>query len=141
MKGRFFLDTNIIVYSFDKAAPEKQKEAQTLIALALNTHQGCISSQVIQEFFNVATRKFKIPLSINDCQIYLTTVLEPLCETFASIELYNKALEVVSRWQYSFYDALIIAAALNSGCDILYSEGLQHNQGIQDLTIINPFLS
>lgn len=141
MNDKFFLDTNIIVYSFDTANPEKQQKAQTLIAHALSTHQGCISSQVIQEFINVVTRKFKTPLSINDCQIYLTKVLEPLCETFTSIELYHQALEIVNRWQYSFYDALIITAALNSGCAKLYSEDLQHGQVIQNLKINNPFLS
>ena len=140
MNDKFFLDTNIIVYSFDTANPEKRQNAQKLIAHALSNHQGCISSQVIQEFFNVAIRKFATPLSITDCQIYLTTVLEPLCETFASIELYHQALEILNRWQFSFYDALIIAAALHANCSMLYTEDLQHGQIIQNLKVINPFL-
>ncbi|MFQ5627553.1 MAG: PIN domain-containing protein [bacterium] len=140
MNDKYFLDTNIFVYSFDARSPEKQKKAQKLIDEALNTRYGCISTQVVQEFLNVATRKFKEPLSIQDSQHYLTTVLEPLCEIFTSIELYHRTLELAERWQYSFYDSLIIAAALKADCKILYTEDMQDGQMIQELKIVNPFV-
>jgi predicted nucleic acid-binding protein len=66
--------------------------------------------------------------------------LEPLCEIHSSIQLYHQALDISERWRYSFYDALIISAALQSSCKILYSEDLQHDQNIHDIRIINPFL-
>ena len=94
---------------------------------------------MIQEFLNVATQKFQTPLKKQDCRKYISNVLDPLCEVFASIELYHTALEIQEGWQYSFYDSLIIAAALRANCRILYSEDLQHDQRIRELVIKNPF--
>lgn len=139
MKDKFFMDTNILVYSFDTNAPLKQQKARELIALALNSQRGVISFQVIQEFLNVATRKFEVPFTIQETEIYLDQVLIPLCQAFPSAELYRKGLYVMERWQYSFYDSLIITSALQTGCKILYSEDLQHEQVIETLTIDNPF--
>jgi predicted nucleic acid-binding protein len=113
--------------------------ALKLIGEALEKANGIISFQVIQEFLNVSTRKFEKPLSISDCQRYLNFVLEPLCEVFTSIELYNQALEIVESWKYSFYDSLIIASALKAECKYLYTEDLHHTQTIKHLTILNPF--
>jgi len=139
MSDRYFLDTNIFVYAFDSVNPAKQRRANELIKTALKNNAGCISFQVIQEFINVATRKFAVPLSIPDCEKYLSSVLSPLCEVFVSIELFSRSLDVMQRWQFSFYDSLIVAAALQADCSILYSEDLQHKQKIEDLTIHNPF--
>lgn len=139
MSDKYFLDTNIFVYAFDSANIEKQERANELIKTALKSHSGCISFQVIQEFINVATRKFAVPLSIPDCEKYLNVVLSPLCEVFVSMELYSRSLEVMERWQLSFYNSLIVAAALQVNCSILYTEDLQHEQRIQNLTIHNPF--
>ena len=139
MKDKYFLDTNILVYSFDESQPAKQKISRQLIKRGLEEGIGCISYQVIQEFLNVATRKFTVPIAYKDSRIYLSTVLEPICEVYASIDLYHHALELVERWKYAFYDALIIAAALQNNCAILYSEDLQDGQIIQELEIVNPF--
>ena len=136
----YFLDTNILVYAFDTSQPKKQTICRDLVRNALNNGVGCVSYQVIQEFLNVATQKFAKPLSISDSQNYLTNVLEPLCEVFSSIGLYHQALEISSRRQFSFYDSLIIAAALSAQCNILYTEDLQHDQEIKNLKIVNPFL-
>jgi predicted nucleic acid-binding protein len=140
MRDKFFLDTNILVYSFDGSQPEKRKISRNLIKKGLDERYGCISYQVIQEFLNVATRKFSVPLSYQDSRIFLTTVLDPLCNVYASIDLYHSALEIGERWQYKFYDSLIIAAALQNKCEILYSEDLQDGQMIQELKITNPFI-
>jgi predicted nucleic acid-binding protein len=139
MKDKFFLDTNILVYSFDSSEPDKQKISRNLIKDGLKEGNGCISYQVIQEFLNVATRRFSTPLSYEDSRIFLSTVLELLCEIYSSIDLYHSALEITERWKYAFYDALIIAAALQNKCRILYSEDLQDGQMIQELKILNPF--
>jgi predicted nucleic acid-binding protein len=140
MKDKYFLDTNIIIYSFDQVNTLKHRKANQLIKTALIENEGCISYQVIQEFLNVATTKFATPLSALDCQRYLYSVLQPLCQIFASIDLYHNALDVMQRWQYSFYDSLILAAAIQADCRILYSEDLHHKQSIKSLTILNPFL-
>lgn len=139
MNDKFFLDTNVLVYSFDSSAPRKQNVARALIRRALSHQSGCISFQVVQEFLNVATRKFARPLSYQDCNRYLHEVLAPLCQVFPSVDFYSHSLQHADRWKYSLYDSLIITAALQANCRILYSEDLQHGQGIHDLTITNPF--
>jgi len=139
MRGKFFMDTNIIVYAFDSPKSPKRKVSDKLIKQA-HQNKGCTSFQVIQEFLNVATQKFESPLKHEDAQIYLSKILFPICEIFPTEELYFAALEISSRWKYSFYDSLIISAALESDCSILYSEDLQHNQKIYQLTIVNPYL-
>ena len=74
MRDKYFIDTNIFVYAFDKTDTGKQQTADALIKKAISEHSGCISFQVIQEFMNVSTRKFEIPLSTADCQKYLNGV-------------------------------------------------------------------
>ena len=139
MNGNCFLDTNILVYSFDHSNPAKQTEAVRLVKTALQNGKGVISSQVIQEFINVATKKFETAFTLEDCRKYLDTVLSGLCRVFTSIELYKHSLDIMERWGYSHYDSLIIAAALQADCETLYSEDLHHHQKIRDLIIIDPF--
>ena len=141
MKDKYFIDTNILVYSFDKSNLKKQQTSKEIISNALYKQEGCISYQVIQEFINVAIQKFDTPLTKDDCIKYVTNVLEPLCEVLSSIELYKDALEIKEGWQYSFYDSLIISSALRAKCNILYTEDMQHKQRIRDLVIINPFVT
>jgi len=139
MNGKYFLDTNIIVYAFDSSNPAKQMKANELLVNALEYNKGCISFQVIQEFLNVATKKFIVPMSATDCETTLTVMLAPLCEVFTSIDLLRRALFIKERWQFSFYDALIVAAAIQAECKILYSEDLQANMQIYDVIVKNPF--
>ncbi len=139
MKGEYFLDTNIFVCSFDSSEPEQNAVARGLIQNALKDQIGCISSQVIQEFLNVSTGKFTPPLTHQDSLKYLNTVLAPLCEIFTSVELYRRTIETSERWKVSFYDSMVISAAIQTNCTILYSEDLQHGQDIESLTILNPF--
>jgi len=140
MNDSVFLDTNIFVYTFDHTAPRKRQQANQLVAEAIETGRGVISFQVVQEFLNVATRKFKTPLSPADCRTYVDRVLAPLCTVWPSIPLYHRALEVLDRWGFSLYDSLVIAAAKEAGCSELCSEDLQNGQVLGDLTITNPFL-
>ena len=139
MSDRYFLDTNIIIYSFDGNNPSKQAIARGLIERGLSEQNSCISYQVVQEFANVATRKFAVSLSHDDCRQYIENILHPLWKIYSSRELVSSALDISERWQYSFYDALIVAAALEASCSVLYSEDLQHKQKIYSLQIIDPF--
>ena len=134
-----FLDTNVIVYSFDKDNPEKQKRARELVQT--NAFSWSISWQVVQEFSFVALYRFKTPLKDSDLHEYLDLVLLPHCFIHSSSEIYRTAIKIHSRTQYRFYDSLIIAAALQSGASILYSEDMQHGRKIGGLEIRNPFLS
>ena len=141
MSAKFFLDTNILVYSFDASQPEKKERALVLIGDALQSGQGIISTQVMQEFLNVATRKFVTPLTAEDGKAYLRMVLGPLCKVYSDLALYEASLDLQQETNYSFYDALILASALRAGCEILYSEDLQSGQQIRGLVIVNPFKS
>ena len=140
MRDRFFLDTNIFVYTFDSREPKKQARAQDLVADALTRGRGVISHQVVQEFLNVATQKFANPLSESDALLYLDRVLGPLCEVLPTLDLYRHTIGLAARWKYSFCDSLIVAAALKSECAILYTEDLKHGQEVEGVTLMNPFL-
>lgn len=139
MSADFFLDTNVLVYSFDRRIPEKQKRAQDLVGQALSERSGAISWQVAQEFLNVARHKFAAPLSLEESIAYLDQVLIPLCSVQSSPSLYRSALSIQLDTQYRFYDCLIVAAAIEIGCKTLYSEDLQAGRDIKGLTIVNPF--
>ena len=139
--GLFFLDTNIFIYALLASEPLKKQRALQLVEQALASRQGCVSYQVIQEFANVGTRKFAQRLSTEQCKQFIEAAMQPLNRVASSPELLNAALDLQAETRYSFYDSLVIAAALQAGADVLYTEDLQHNQLIAGtLRIVNPFL-
>jgi predicted nucleic acid-binding protein len=140
MNARFFLDTNVFVYSFDRSAPAKARRALQLIRGAIETRKGIVSHQVVQEFFNVALRRFAKPMTLADAEQYLATVFRPLIAVHSSQALYGEALLLSDRFSLSWYDSLIVAAAIEGQCSVLYSEDLQSGQRFEDLEIQNPFL-
>lgn len=139
MSAKVFLDTNIFVYSFDLRDSRKRDVALDLIHKTSEATTARISYQVVQEFVNVATKKFSKPLKHSDARMYVESIMSPMWQLNSSLGLTIKALDIQERWSYSFYDSLIIASALESGCSVLYSEDLQHGQSIDGLRIINPF--
>ncbi len=138
--GYFFLDTNILIYALDEANPTKQQIAAQLVREAIVSGRGIISIQVLQEFLNDARSKFKQPMTIEQCRGHILNVLGPLCAQFPSMSTIDSALLLVEETGYHFYDALIVTAAIESGCHTLYSEDLQHGRKIGTLTILNPFV-
>ena len=134
-----FIDSNVFAYLFDPQDGAKREIAQRLVAGAMASGAASISFQVIQETLNVMTRKLRPPATADEARRFLTTVLAPLWRVVPSEELYERALEVMARYGYSFYDSLIIASALSAGCTRLLTEDLQHGQRIEGLTIHNPF--
>jgi predicted nucleic acid-binding protein len=132
---KVFVDTNVMVYSYSCTEEHKRKVSRQIIS---NNH-CVISTQVIQEFANVLVKKFNMGYedvanslreSIQNNELYTNTIMTVL-----------KACEIGLRYKYSFYDSLIIAAAMESDCRILYSEDMQHKQQIDHkLTIINPYI-
>jgi predicted nucleic acid-binding protein len=140
MSDRFFLDTNIFVYSFDQSAAAKAQRAEQLIREALTTQKGFISYQVVQEFFNVALRRFSQPMTAADAGQYLSAVFRPLLAVHSSQALYAEALQLQAQSGLSWYDSLIVSAAIQTRCDVLYTEDLQHGQRFGSLQVKNPFL-
>jgi predicted nucleic acid-binding protein len=140
MSARFFLDTNIFAYTFDPTAPTKAEKAAQLIARAADTGEGIVSYQVVQEFFNVAFRRFSCPMTVAEAEQYLITVFRPLLAVYSSPAIYSEALRLTGKHRLPWYDSLIIAAALEGDCGTLYSEDFQHGMKIEDLKIENPFM-
>ena len=130
--AKHFFDTNIVLYllSADQA---KADRAEALLA-----EGGIISVQVLNEFAAVASRKLGMSWpEIREVldQVRAVSSVEPLL-----VETHQRGLSVAERYDLSLYDALIVAAALISGCSTLYSEDMQHGQIIEgQLTICNPF--
>jgi len=138
--GRFFLDTNIFVYCFNGDAAGKRNRALQLVREAVSTRRGIVSYQVVQEFFNVALRRFVQPISHAEAEQYLGTVFRPLLAVHSSLALYQQALTISQRYQFSWFDALIVTAAQIAECRVLYTEDLQHGQELEGVRVENPFL-
>lgn len=139
MSDKFFLDTNILVYTFDRMDKVKSRKAMDLVGDALEERTGVISYQVVQEFLNTASRKFAIPMQGEALRLYLKGVLLPLCEVHSSADMFRRALHVQEESGFSWYDSLIVAGAQEAECRTLYSEDLQHGRTIDGIKIVNPF--
>ena len=139
MSDRFFLDTNVFVYASDGTSPGKAKRARALMREAVTTQKGVVNYQVVQEFFNLALRRFSRPMTTSDAEQYLNGVFLPLLAVHSSSGLYTEALHVQQRYRLAWYDALIVTAAMEAECSILYSEDFQDGQRFGDLRIRNPF--
>ena len=139
MSAKFFLDTSVFAYVFDTTTPAKAKKAARLVRDAVDTGKGIVSYQVVQEFFNVAFRRFAQPMSVAEAEQYLITVFRPLLAIHSSPALYVEALRIAGKHRLAWYDSIIVASALEGRCDTLYSEDFQHGLKIEGLRIENPF--
>ena len=136
MTGPFFVDTNILVYADDRRDRRKQTLARELVRLGLTSGKGRLSTQVLTEFFAVATRKLGLAAATvrRRVEVYASLpVFRPAAEDLLNaIDLHR--LHGVAIW-----DALIVRAALASGCRVLYTEDLQHGRTFDGLEIVDPF--
>ena len=135
-----FLDSNVLVYLFDETDDRKSGIAGKLVHSALSTGSAIISFQVVQETLNVITRKLPVPATPEQAGVFLEGTLIPLWKVNPTRALYRRSLQIQARYRLAFYDALIVAAALEAGCRTLLSEDLQHGQTIERLAIKNPFM-
>lgn len=140
MSGGDFFDSDVFVYLFDDSDARKQLIAHGLVARALDKNNACVSFQVVQETLHVLTRKFANRVPPDIAKNLLQNFLLPLWRVQPSAALYSHALAVQERWRFSFYDSLIVAAALEADCKRLLTEDFQHGQRIDSLIIENPFL-
>ncbi|HUF51394.1 MAG TPA: PIN domain-containing protein [Longimicrobiales bacterium] len=136
MAERSFVDTNVLVYTDDRDAPAKQKAALTLVERLRRERTGVISTQVLQEYFVASTRKLGIDPEIARRKVQLFSALDTVVLDISQI---LSAIDLVRLHHLSFWDALIVQAALDANCRVLYSENLQTARRIQGLLIANPF--
>ncbi|MBF0160005.1 MAG: PIN domain-containing protein [Magnetococcales bacterium] len=134
MSVEFFLDSNVVIYAFSSTETDKRCRSRAL----LETSGAWVSIQVLNELANVMMRKF------NQTSSAIRKVVNQISSISKTYHINSNsighALNIVECYHYAYYDSLIIAAALESGCTMLYTEDMQHGQVIDSqLTIINPF--
>jgi|SRR5882672_7197851 len=135
---REFVDANVLVYAFDSSAGRKRQAAQQLLERLWESSAGCISVQVLQEFFVTVTRKVTHPLPVEDAtarvrEFSTWKVFAPTADdVLAAIGLQTQA-------RIGFWDAMIVLAAAESGCDVLWTEDLNDGQLLRGVRIRNPF--
>ena len=134
-----FIDTNILVYAHDSGSASRQKVAQAVLKELWDTRSGVLSTQVLQEFYAVVTRKLKPPMPraaarriVADYSVWCTVDTDSLLIVSAS--------RLEEEHSLAFWDALIVEAALRSGATYLLSEDLQDGRRFAELTIRNPFV-
>ena len=137
--AREFVDANILIYAFDASAGSKRVSAEQLLAGLWDTGTGCLSVQVLQEFFVTVTRKVAEPLSVDEAadrirEFTTWKVFAPTADdVLAAIALHKQA-------KVSFWDAMVVQAAAESGCDTLWTEDLTHGQVLRGVRIRDPFV-
>lgn len=138
-QGKIFLDSNILVYFVDEHDSKKQKIAEKLIKNSVEMKTGVLSTQSLQEFYSVVTRKSLC--SKEQAKTIVEKFKNTLPITQISVSHILKAIDISIQTQFSFWDSLIISAAHSSGCVIVYSEDMNHNQLVNGVKIINPFIN
>lgn len=133
-----FVDTDILVYAHDSGSPSRQQIAQTVLKELWDNRSGALSTQVLQEFYAVVTRRLTPPMSradarriVADYGVWCTVDTDPLLIVSAS--------RLEEEHSLAFWDALIIEAALRTGAKVLLSEDLQDGRRLAELVIRNPF--
>ena len=132
-----FFDTNVLVYAQDDSNPEKQRIAIELITHALEVnHDGCLSTQVLQEFCNTMCKKTRRTKEEIDGML---DGFRELLKTDVTVDLVRHALDVKDEYGIQYYDALIVSAAERLGCSEIVSEDLNDGQLYRGMKVINPF--
>ena len=135
MHADFFLDTNILLYAASSAKSEERKRAKARELLAMEG--GSLSVQVQAEFYVNATAKFKLP---HDQVVGILESLEAYPVLAVTEAVFWAALQIKNRYKLSYWDSAIIAAAVELGCQAVYSEDLNHGQSYAGVRVINPFV-
>ena len=135
--GRAFLDTNVLVYADDADAGAKRAKAQALVVSALTTGDAVISTQVLQEYFSVATRKLSVAADAAQKKV---EILAALVAVTIDSDHVIESIKLHRLHGLSFWDALILHAARRAGCDRLMTENLQTGQRIEGVEIVDPFV-
>jgi predicted nucleic acid-binding protein len=136
--GKVFIYTNILVYAYDVSAGAKHEEAVAVMSDLWNTGRGVTSMQVLQEFFVNATGKIPKPLDVTTAREVVRDFLKwnPI---LINGEIIVDAIDIHAAHKYSFWDALIIASAIESGAGTLLTEDLSDKYKIKNIVIRNPF--
>ena len=135
-----FVDTNVLVYAYDRGAGPKHERALSLVEELWKEGNGVLSTQVLQEFYVNVRRKAKKPVSIEQARALIADYLswDPIVNDGAMM---LEAIDVEQRYQLSFWDSLILVAAQKGGASVLFSEDFNQGQKFGSVVIQNPFIS
>jgi predicted nucleic acid-binding protein len=135
--SKIFIDTNIFVYSIDQKDPNKRDRARNILKRLVEVHQPVISTQVIKEFYVVASTKLKAD----------SFIIKNIVHNFRNLEVVNNDLELIEQAidistisRLSFWDSLIIAAAEKANCEFVFSEDMNPGQTYRGVMLVNPFV-
>lgn len=134
-----FLDTNILVYAYDTSADEKHQAALKIVENLWKSGKGVISTQVLQEFFVTVVQKIPKPIDEDLATEIIRDLMHWKLVTNDMNTIFG-AIAIKKEHHFSFWDSLIIEAAVSGGADLLLTEDLSHQQVINELEIQNPFL-
>lgn len=136
--SRIFIDTNLFVYSIDQKEAQKKEKARKILKQIVEAHQPVISTQVIQEFYVVATTKLKAD----------QLIVKNIIHNFRNMDVVNNDLQLIEQAidvsvisQLSFWDSLIIAAAEKANCEFVFSEDLNAGQTYRGVVVVNPLVT
>lgn len=134
-----FVDTNILIYAHDLADEQKNERAKALIQSLWDSRMGCLSIQVLQEFYVTITRKVARPLSPAEASQIISNLGVWRLHT-PQVEDVLTAIQLQTRYQLSFWDALILQSANQLGCEIVWSEDLNAGQVYRAVRVENPLI-
>ena len=137
-KVEYFLDTNILVYAYDNSAGQKHTLAAQLVQGCWENENGCLSLQVLQEFFVTVTRKIMPPLDLQTARQIVADLTQWRLHAPKAADLLQ-AIDLQELYQLAFWDALVIQSAASLGCKQLFSEDLNHGQAYGTVQVVNPF--
>lgn len=133
-----FVDTNVLVYAYDRGAGDKYTKARSTISQLWNESSGVLSTQVLQEFYINVRRKAQRPISISSARSLVADYMawDPVVNDGTSI---LEAMDAERHYKISFWDALIVVAAQKSEADVILSEDFGHGQKYGSVRVLNPF--
>jgi predicted nucleic acid-binding protein len=133
---RSFFDTNVLIYADDKAAVAKRRRALELLAEHRRARTGVVSMQVLQEYFVTVTRKLRVDPAVARRKVELLAEFDVAAPEVDDI---LAAIDLHRLHGFSFWDALVVCAAKQAGCGVIYSEDMQDAREIEGVRIVNPF--
>ena len=139
MTGKFLIDTNILVYAYDRSEIEKQKKAADILDMLIENDAGVLSIQTLSEFFIVATKKIPAPLTIDEAYSSITNYIRSWQIIDINSFIVLEAIRGVKAHNLSYWDSMIWAAARMNQIATVLSEDFSDNSEVEGVRFINPF--
>lgn len=139
MSARIFVDTNVLVYAYDRSEPQKQRQALEVLDRLAVSRVGVISTQVLAEFFVSVTRKIVTPLSVSEAYVRVKNYLQAWTVLDLTGMIVLEAARGVREHQFNFWDAQIWAAARLNQIPIVFSEDFNVGAVTEGVHFVNPF--